>query len=109
MRPCCGGCPVTPTPASANTANRPLFGLWGVCVLALAGYVAYEAAARLLMHTSASRSLSGIGLAAVSLVVMPLLSRALICQRFYWAACCSMPCAECGGLIRRAVDDADHR
>ena len=48
----------------------------GVCFLALAGYVAYEAAARLLMHTSASPSLIGIGLAAVSLVVMPLLSRA---------------------------------
>jgi divalent metal cation (Fe/Co/Zn/Cd) transporter len=48
----------------------------GGCFLALAAYIAYEAIQSLL-HTSApERSIVGIVLACVSLVVMPLLSRA---------------------------------
>ncbi len=48
----------------------------GICFLALAGYVAYESAADLLTGTASERSIPGIILACVSLVVMPILSRA---------------------------------
>lgn len=48
----------------------------GVCFLALAGYVAYEATRDLISHELPRRSVVGIGLAIASLIVMPLLSRA---------------------------------
>lgn len=48
----------------------------GLCFLTLAAYVAVEAFRDLLSHTAAERSTIGIALACVSLVVMPLLSRA---------------------------------
>jgi divalent metal cation (Fe/Co/Zn/Cd) transporter len=48
----------------------------GVCFLALSGYIAYEAGRDLIGQEAAAHSLPGIVLACVSLVVMPLLSRA---------------------------------
>jgi len=48
----------------------------GICFLALAVYVAYESASDLLSRNSPERSIPGIVLACVSLIVMPLLSRA---------------------------------
>jgi divalent metal cation (Fe/Co/Zn/Cd) transporter len=48
----------------------------GGCFLALAAYVAYEAVADLIRHTASDSSRIGIALACLSLVVMPLLSRA---------------------------------
>jgi divalent metal cation (Fe/Co/Zn/Cd) transporter len=48
----------------------------GVCFLALAAYVGSEAALQLWSRDAASPSKAGIALAAVSLVAMPLLSRA---------------------------------
>lgn len=48
----------------------------GVCFLALAAYVCYEAVASLVGRKPPERSVPGIVLAAVSLVVMPLLARA---------------------------------
>jgi divalent metal cation (Fe/Co/Zn/Cd) transporter len=48
----------------------------GVCFLALALYVAYEAVADLIGRKAPERSIPGILLACVSLVVMPILSRA---------------------------------
>ncbi len=48
----------------------------GVCFLALAAYVAYEATRDLITHELPQRSVVGIALAIASLVVMPLLSRA---------------------------------
>jgi divalent metal cation (Fe/Co/Zn/Cd) transporter len=48
----------------------------GACFLALAVYVGYEAAGDLLRKKAPEHSLPGIILACVSLVVMPLLSRA---------------------------------
>ncbi len=48
----------------------------GACFLALAVYVGYEAASDLLRKRAPEHSLPGIILACVSLVVMPLLSRA---------------------------------
>jgi divalent metal cation (Fe/Co/Zn/Cd) transporter len=48
----------------------------GVCFLALAVYVAYESASDLLDRKQPEHSIPGIALACVSLIVMPLLSRA---------------------------------
>ena len=48
----------------------------GVCFLALAVYVAYESISDLVSRKAPERSIPGIILACVSLVVMPLLSRA---------------------------------
>lgn len=48
----------------------------GLCFLLLAGYIAYEAALDLLSRRAPEHSVPGIILACVSLVVMPLLSRA---------------------------------
>src|SRR6267378_6161850 len=48
----------------------------GVCFLLLAAYIAYESAADLRSKRAPEHSIPGILLACVSLVVMPLLSRA---------------------------------
>jgi divalent metal cation (Fe/Co/Zn/Cd) transporter len=48
----------------------------GVCFIALAAYIAYEAISDLTRKTSPAHSIPGIVLACVSLVVMPILSRA---------------------------------
>ena len=48
----------------------------GVCFIALATYIAYEAISDLARKTAPAHSIPGIVLACVSLVVMPLLSRA---------------------------------
>jgi divalent metal cation (Fe/Co/Zn/Cd) transporter len=48
----------------------------GVCFLALAAYVGYESISDLVSRKAPKNSISGIILACVSLVVMPLLSRA---------------------------------
>src|SRR5215510_2827327 len=48
----------------------------GVCFLALAVYVSYEAVSSLVGHQPPQRSVPGILLAVASLIVMPLLARA---------------------------------
>src|SRR5437667_12561480 len=48
----------------------------GVCFLALAAYITYEAVSDLARKTTPEHSIPGIALACVSLVVMPILSRA---------------------------------
>jgi divalent metal cation (Fe/Co/Zn/Cd) transporter len=48
----------------------------GVCFLALAAYVGYESISDLVSRKASEHSIPGIALACVSLVVMPLLSRA---------------------------------
>jgi divalent metal cation (Fe/Co/Zn/Cd) transporter len=48
----------------------------GVCFFVLAFYVAYESASDLLSGKQPEHSIPGIALACVSLIVMPLLSRA---------------------------------
>ena len=48
----------------------------GVCFVALAGYIAYESVSDLIRKTSPEHSIPGIVLACVSLIVMPILSRA---------------------------------
>jgi divalent metal cation (Fe/Co/Zn/Cd) transporter len=56
--------------------ERIALGIVGACFLSLAAYVGYEAASDLIRRNAAEHSLPGIILACVSLVVMPLLSRA---------------------------------
>ena len=48
----------------------------GICFVALAAYLAYESAADLWLRRVPQHSLPGIALACVSIVVMPILSRA---------------------------------
>jgi divalent metal cation (Fe/Co/Zn/Cd) transporter len=47
----------------------------GVCFIALAAYLTYDSASTLIHRTAPARSLPGIILAAVSVVVMPYLAR----------------------------------
>lgn len=48
----------------------------GVCFVALAVYIAYEAVSDLMKKTAPEHSIAGIALACVSLIVMPILSHA---------------------------------
>jgi divalent metal cation (Fe/Co/Zn/Cd) transporter len=48
----------------------------GTCFVALAGYIAFESVADLIRKTPPEHSIPGIALACVSLIVMPILSRA---------------------------------
>jgi divalent metal cation (Fe/Co/Zn/Cd) transporter len=48
----------------------------GVCFLALAAYIAYDSLASLLADRAPERSIPGIVLAVLSLIVMPILARA---------------------------------
>jgi divalent metal cation (Fe/Co/Zn/Cd) transporter len=48
----------------------------GACFIALAIYIAYEAASDLIGRKTSEHSILGIVLACVSLIVMPILSRA---------------------------------
>jgi divalent metal cation (Fe/Co/Zn/Cd) transporter len=56
--------------------ERATLRMVGACFLSLAAYVGYEAASNLVERKAPEHSLPGIILACVSLVVMPLLSRA---------------------------------
>src|SRR6266478_2914586 len=62
--------------ADEHRRERITLRIVGVCFLALAAYVGYEATSDLLRKKAPEHSLPGIILACVSLVVMPLLSRA---------------------------------
>lgn len=61
---------------SRERAERITLRLIGVCFLALAVYVSYEAVSSLVYRALPERSLPGIMLAIASLVVMPVLARA---------------------------------
>ena len=56
--------------------ERQALTIVGVCFLLLAAYIAYESALDVWSHRAPEHSIPGIVLACVSLVVMPLLSRA---------------------------------
>jgi divalent metal cation (Fe/Co/Zn/Cd) transporter len=62
--------------ARRECAEAAALRIVGVCFLALAAYVGYEALEALISRAAPERSLPGIILAAVSVVVMPLLARA---------------------------------
>jgi len=57
-------------------AERTALGIVGACFLALAAYIAYQSGSTLIRHEPPGRSIPGIVVAAVSVVVMPLLARA---------------------------------
>jgi divalent metal cation (Fe/Co/Zn/Cd) transporter len=63
-------------PARRAFAERRALSVIGMCFLALAAYVAVDAARSLLNRAAPDESPVGIAIAAVSLVVMPLLARA---------------------------------
>lgn len=62
--------------AAREAAERRTLRVIGFCFLALAGYVAYGAARDLLTRQPPDHSVPGIVIAALSLIVMPLLVRA---------------------------------
>ena len=62
--------------ARRAAAEQRALRLIGACFLLLAAYVLYEAAETLIELRAPERSLTGIALAALSLMVMPLLARA---------------------------------
>ena len=62
-------------PSRREQAERASLRMVGGCFLALAGYVLYESASTLLRHEAPARSIPGIVVAALSVVVMPLLAR----------------------------------
>jgi divalent metal cation (Fe/Co/Zn/Cd) transporter len=63
-------------PARRHRAERVSLRIVGICFLLLAAYVTYESLEVLLRGAAPERSVAGIVLAAVSVVVMPLLARA---------------------------------
>ena len=67
---------LTSRPEDAHKVELVAIRLVGGSFLALAAYIAYESIVTLLSREAPQRSLIGIGLAIVSLVVMPILARA---------------------------------
>ncbi len=63
-------------PARREKMEQASLKIVGACFVALALYIAYEAAQTLWLRQAPERSLPGIVLAMVSLIAMPLLSRA---------------------------------
>ena len=64
------------SPVARERAERGALRVVGVCFLALAGYVAVEAAGALVSREAPDASRLGIAIAAGSLIVMPALARA---------------------------------
>jgi len=62
--------------ARREVNERRALGIVGVCFLSLAVYIGYESVADLMWKRAPERSLPGIILACISLVVMPILSGA---------------------------------
>ncbi len=62
--------------ARRERAERATLRVVGSCFMALAAYIVYESGSTLLRREPPDRSIPGIVVAAVSLVVMPLLARA---------------------------------
>ena len=63
-------------PARRERAERQTLRIIGVCFLALAAYVSFEAIRALASRAAPDESQLGIGIAAASLIVMPFLARA---------------------------------
>jgi divalent metal cation (Fe/Co/Zn/Cd) transporter len=63
-------------PARREHMERTTLRIVGMCFLALAVYVGYDSIQSLVRKDTPERSLVGIGLAATSLLIMPLLARA---------------------------------
>jgi divalent metal cation (Fe/Co/Zn/Cd) transporter len=64
------------SPLGREAAERLTLRIVGSCFLILSVYIGYDSLASLVSREAPARSVSGIVIAAVSLIVMPLLSRA---------------------------------
>lgn len=62
-------------PERREAAERATLRIVGICFIALAIYIIYDSASILTRHEAPERSITGIVIAAVSVVVMPLLAR----------------------------------
>src|SRR5260370_20197916 len=62
-------------PSRREHIERKTLRVVGLRFVALALYIAYDSAASLIRHEASARSLPGIIIAALSLIVMPLLAR----------------------------------
>lgn len=65
-----------PNPARRERAERVTLKVVGWCFIALALYVIYESSSALIRYEAPERSIPGIIVAAVSVVVMPILAKA---------------------------------
>ena len=63
-------------PSRREQVERITLRIVGWCFIALSAYIAYESASTLIRHEAPERSIPGIVIAAMSVVVMPLLARA---------------------------------
>jgi len=63
-------------PSRRDQVERTTLRIVGCCFLALALYILYESASTLIRHDAPERSIPGILIAAVSVVVMPILAKA---------------------------------
>jgi divalent metal cation (Fe/Co/Zn/Cd) transporter len=63
-------------PFRREQIERTTLRIVGGCFIALAAYILYESGSTLMGHRIPERSIPGIGVAAVSVVVMPLLAKA---------------------------------
>jgi divalent metal cation (Fe/Co/Zn/Cd) transporter len=62
-------------PEKRESAERVTLRIVGICFIGLAIYILYDSASILIRHEAPERSILGILIAAVSVVVMPLLAR----------------------------------
>jgi divalent metal cation (Fe/Co/Zn/Cd) transporter len=65
-----------PDHSRRERVERATLRIVGACFIALAAYILYESGSALFRHDSPERSIPGIIIAAVSVIVMPLLARA---------------------------------
>ncbi len=65
-----------PNPTRREQVERTTLRIVGACFIALAAYITYESATTLIGHERPEQSVPGIIVAAVSVVVMPMLARA---------------------------------
>lgn len=63
-------------PARREQVERTTLRIVGWCLVGLAAYIAYEAGSTLIRRKAPERSIPGIVIAAVSVIIMPLLARA---------------------------------
>lgn len=63
-------------PSRREQVEQTTLRIVGGCFIALALYIVYESGSTLIRHEAPERSVPGIIVAAVSVVVMPLLARA---------------------------------
>jgi divalent metal cation (Fe/Co/Zn/Cd) transporter len=63
-------------PSRREQVERTTLKIVGLCFIALAVYILYESGSTLIRHEAPERSIPGIIIAAVSLVVMPVLAQA---------------------------------